>query len=53
MLLAVVKSGKGHSQQRPRMPKSRLRICRMGTGRTQASRLVVRKSQNSLGQKKA
>lgn len=50
---ALVKSGKGHSQQRPRRPRSRLMIWRIGTGRTAGSRFVVRKSQNSLGQKKA
>ena len=43
--------GKGHSQARPRIPRRRFRICRMGTGRTAGSRLVVRKSQNTLGQK--
>lgn len=50
---AVVKRGKGHSQQRPRRPRRRLMIWRMGTGRTAGSRFVVRKSQKSLGQKKA
>lgn len=49
---ATVKSGKGHSQHRPRMPRRRFIIWRIGMGRTQASRLVVRKSQNSFGQKK-
>ena len=50
---AVVKSGNGHSQQRPSRPRRRLMIWRIGTGRTAGSRFVVRKSQNSLGQKKA
>lgn len=50
---AVVKRGKGHSQQRPRRPRRRLMIWRMGTGRTAGSRFVVRKSQKSFGQKKA
>ena len=48
---AVVKSGRGHSQHRPSRPRSRLRIWRMGTGRTAWSRFVVRKSQKSFGQK--
>ncbi len=50
---AVVKRGRGHSQQRPRRPRSRLMVWRMGMGRTAGSRFVVRKSQNSFGQKKA
>ncbi len=50
---AVVKSGKGHSQQSPRRPRRRLTIWRMGMGRTAGSRFVVKKSQNSFGQKKA
>lgn len=49
---AVVKSGRGHSQHRPRRPRSRFMICRIGMGRTAWSRFVVRKSQNSFGQKK-
>ena len=49
---AVVKSGRGHSQHRPRRPRRRLMIWRMGMGRTAGSRFVVRKSQNSFGQKK-
>ena len=49
----MVKSGKGHSQQRPRRPRRRLMIWRIGTGRTAGSRFVVRKSQNNFGQKKA
>ena len=48
---AKAKMGKGHSQARPRIPRRRFRICRMGMGRTAGSRLVVRKSQNTLGQK--
>ena len=51
VMAAVVKSGRGHSQHRPRMPKRRFMICSTGTGRTQWSRFVVRKSQNSFGQK--
>ena len=50
---AVVKSGKGHSQHRPSRPRRRLMIWRIGMGRTAWSRFVVRKSQNSFGQKKA
>lgn len=50
---AVVKSGKGHSQHRPSRPRRRFMIWRIGMGRTAWSRFVVRKSQNSFGQKKA
>jgi len=49
---AVVKRGRGHSQQRPRRPRRRFMVWRMGMGRTLPSRFVVRKSQNTFGQKK-
>lgn len=44
--------GSGYSQAKHSMPRSTLMICKMGTGRTAASRLVVRKSQKIFGQKK-
>ena len=43
---------KGHSHAKPSSPKSKLRVCNIGTGRTAASRFFVRKSKNILGQKK-
>lgn len=51
-IAAVVKRGRGHSQQRPRRPRRRFMVWRMGMGRTLPSRFVVRKSQNTFGQKK-
>jgi len=43
----------GHSHARRMSPKTRLMICNIGAGLTAESRVLVRKSQNILGQKKA
>jgi hypothetical protein len=43
----------GHSQASASIPKQRLTTCRIGIGLTAESKLVVRKSQKNLGQKKA
>ena len=43
---------KGHSQARPKRPKIRLMIWRIGKGLTMPSKILVRKSQKTLGQKK-
>lgn len=42
----------GHSHASTRSPKMRFRICSTGIGLTATSRLVVMKSQKTLGQKK-
>ena len=42
----------GHSHASRKRPDSRLMICRIGIGFTAGSRLLVRKSQKILGQKK-
>lgn len=52
LLLGKPQNSRGHSHRRLVMPKTRLMICKVGTGLTESSKFFVRKSQNILGQKK-